>query len=285
METKLIKLCDLHAFAENPFHVTENTDMEMLVDSIRNNGILDPLIVRPDSSGKYEIISGHRRFHASKKLGLESVPCIVSDMTQEQAIITLVDTNLYRDGLLPSEKAFAYKMKFDVLNHQGKKTFGQNVAKSEYSLTQIANIANVCEKTIQRYIRLTYLIPELLQMVDERKMAITPATEISYLPQGLQKELLITIESEQAVPSLSQAQRMRKLSESGNLNGDKILEIMCERKCNQRESLKIPADFLDRYFSEGVTPQRMMEIIEEGLNLYAVQHRTVQKSKRKDYER
>lgn len=276
-----LKLTQLYPFPENPYHVTDNEEMEMLVNSIKSNGIIEPLIVRPDGNGKYEIISGHRRFHACKKAGLEMVPAYIAETDRENAKVILVDSNLHRDGLLPSEKAFAYKLKFDALNHQGKKTFGQNVAKSEYTLTQIANTADVCEKTIQRYIRLTYLIPELLKLVDEKKIAITPAVEISYIPQELQKELLVTIESEQAVPSLSQAQRMRKLSQQGKLNEDTILEIMCERKCNQKEPLKISADVLSRYFRPGTTPKRMQEIIEDALKLYAQK----QKTKKKNYER
>lgn len=280
MNTYQIELNKLHPFPENPYHVTDNEEMEMLINSIKSNGIIEPLIVRPDGNS-YEIISGHRRFHACQKAGIEKVPVFIIDSDREAAKIILVDSNFHRDGLLPSEKAFAYKLKFDALNHQGKKTFGQDVEKSEYSLTQIANTADVCEKTIQRYIRLTYLIPELLKLVDDKKMAITPAVEISYIPQELQRELLVTIESEQAVPSLSQAQRMRKLSSEGNLNTDRILEIMCERKCNQREPLKISADVLNKYFRPGTTPKRMQEIIEDALKLYAQK----QKTKKKNYER
>lgn len=280
MNTYQIELNKLHPFPENPYHVTDNEEMEMLINSIKSSGIIEPLIVRPDGDS-YEIISGHRRFHACQKVGIEKIPVFIIDSDREAAKIILVDSNLHRDGLLPSEKAFAYKLKFDALNHQGKKTFGQDVAKSEYSLTQIANTADVCEKTIQRYIRLTYLIPELLRLVDDKKMAITPAVEISYIPQELQKELLVTIESEQAVPSLSQAQRMRKLASEGNLNTDRILEIMCERKCNQREPLKISADVLNKYFRPGTTPKRMQEIIEDALTLYAQK----QKAKKKSCER
>ena len=290
IETTLIKLSNLHPYSENPFHVTDNTDMEMLIDSIKSSGIIEPLIVRPDGD-KYEIISGHRRFYACKKLGITEVPCFVSDMTKEQAIITLVDANLYRDGLLPSEKAFAYRMKNEALYHSGKR-FRQDGERFENTITQIANMSKDSERTIQRYIRLTYLIPELLKLVDEKKIALTPAVEISYIPPEHQQELLITIESEQAVPSLSQAQRMRKLAESGNLDSDKILEIMCERKCNQREPLKIPLELLDSHFAKGVTPQRMLEIIDKALTLYAkeqsqikTQTKTTQKQKRKDYER
>ena len=259
-------------------------DMDLLVDSIKAKGIIEPLIVRPDGNGEYEIISGHRRYHACKKLGIEKVPCFVSKLSREDAVVILVDSNLYRDGLLPSEKAFAFKMKNEARSHQGKRsdlTSRQVGTKSERSVTQIANLVKDSERTIQRYIRLTYLIPELLKMVDEKKMAITPAVEISYIPQELQKELLVTVESEQAVPSLSQAQRMRKLSGEGKLDADMILEIMFERKANQRESLKLPPEVLGKYFRADATPKFMTEIIDKALAMYAEQQRT--RAKRKDY--
>ena len=272
METQHIKVSNLHPYAGNPFRVIDDDQMEMLADSIKAKGIIEPLIVRPDGSGEYEIISGHRRYHACKKLGIEKVPCFVSELSREDAVVILVDSNLYRDGLLPSEKAFAFRMKNEALSHQGKRsdlTSRQVGTKSERSVTQIANLVKDSERTIQRYIRLTYLIPELLKMVDEKKMAITPAVEISYIPQELQKELLVTIESEQAVPSLSQAQRMRKLSGEAKLDVDMILEIMCERKANQRESLKLPPEVLGKYFRADATPKFMTEIIDKALAMYA----------------
>ena len=286
MIVKKIELSKLHPYEGNPFRVTDDDQMEMLVDSIKTKGIIEPLIVRPDGSGEYEIISGHRRFHACKKLGLKKIPCYVSEMSREDAIVVLVDSNLYRDGLLPSEKAFAFRMKNDALSHQGKRSdltsrhVGEKL-ENEWSINQIANTVKDSERTIQRYIRLTYLIPELLKMVDEKRIAITPAIEISYIPQELQKELLVTIESEQAVPSLSQAQRMRKLSGEGKLDADMILEIMCERKSNQREALKVPSEILGKYFRADATPKFMTEIIDRALAMYAEQQRA--KVKRKDY--
>ena len=261
-------------------------DMDLLVDSIKAKGIIEPLIVRPDGSGEYEIISGHRRYHACRKLGIEKVPCFISELSREEAIVILVDSNLYRDGLLPSEKAFAYKMKWNAVKHQGKRTdltSRQAVGKLSGTAGALEPRSNndECERTIQRYIRLTYLIPELLKMVDEKRMAITPAVEISYIPQDLQKELLVTVESEQAVPSLSQAQRMRKLSNEGKLDADMILEIMCQRKANQREPLKIPQELLGKYFKADATPKFMTEIIDKALALYAGQQRA--KAKHKDY--
>ena len=291
METQHIKVSNLHPYAGNPFRVIDDDQMEMLADSIKAKGIIEPLIVRPDGSGEYEIISGHRRYHACKKLGIEKVPCFVSELSREDAVVILVDSNLYRDGLLPSEKAFAFRMKNEALSHQGKRsdlTSRQVGTKSERSVTQIANLVKDSERTIQRYIRLTYLIPELLKMVDEKKMAITPAVEISYIPQELQKELLVTIESEQAVPSLSQAQRMRKLSGEAKLDVDMILEIMCERKANQRESLKLPPEVLGKYFRADATPKFMTEIIDKALAMYASavsRERQAAAKKKNHYER
>ncbi len=282
MIVKKIELSKLHPYEGNPFRVTDDDQMEMLVDSIKAKGIIEPLIVRPDGSGEYEIISGHRRFHACKKLGLKMIPCYVSEMSREDAIVVLVDSNLYRDGLLPSEKAFAFRMKNEALYHSGKR-FRHDGERFENSITQIANAVKDSERTIQRYIRLTYLIPELLKMVDEKRMAITPAIEISYIPQELQKELLVTIESEQAVPSLSQAQRMRKLSGEGKLDADMILEIMCERKSNQREALKVPPEILGKYFRADATPKFMAEVIDKALAMYAENQRAKSKARKKNY--
>ncbi len=282
MIVKKIELSKLHPYEGNPFRVTDDDQMEMLVDSVKAKGIIEPLIVRPDGSGEYEIISGHRRFHACKKLGLKMIPCYVSEMSREDAIVVLVDSNLYRDGLLPSEKAFAFRMKNEALYHSGKR-FRHDGERFENSITQIANAVKDSERTIQRYIRLTYLIPELLKMVDEKRMAITPAIEISYIPQELQKELLVTIESEQAVPSLSQAQRMRKLSGEGKLDADMILEIMCERKSNQREALKVPPEILGKYFRADATPKFMAEVIDKALAMYAENQRAKSKARKKNY--
>ena len=288
MIVKKIELSKLHPYEGNPFRVTDDDQMEMLVDSIKTKGIIEPLIVRPDGSGEYEIISGHRRYHACKKLGLKMIPCYVSEMSREDAIVVLVDSNLYRDGLRPSEKAFAFRMKNDALSHQGKRSdltsrhVGEKL-ENEWSINQIANTVKDSERTIQRYIRLTYLIPELLKMVDEKRMAITPAIEISYIPQELQKELLVTIESEQAVPSLSQAQRMRKLSGEGKLDAEMILEIMCERKSNQREALKVPPEIIGKYFRADATPKFMAEVIDKALALYAEDQRAKTKARKKNY--
>ena len=282
METQYINISELHPYAGNPFRVIDDDQMEMLADSIKAKGIIEPLIVRPDGNGECEIISGHRRAHACKRIGIDKVPCFVSDLSREEAVVILVDSNLYRDGLLPSEKAFAFRMKNEALYHSGKR-FRHDGERFENTITQIANTFKESERTIQRYIRLTYLIPELLKMVDERKMAITPAIEISYIPQELQKELLVTIESEQAVPSLSQAQRMRKLSAEGKLDADMILEIMMQRKPNQREALKVPPEILGKYFRADATPKFMSEVIDKALAMYAENQRAKAKAKKKNY--
>lgn len=278
MTTQIIEINKLHPFPENPFRVVDDTEMEMLIDSIKENGVLTPLIVRPDDNGGYEIISGHRRFFACKKAGLETVPVIVSDMSREEARIVLVDTNLYRDGLLPSEKAKAFRMKNEALYHSGKR-FRQNGERYENSISQIANTVKDSERTIQRYIRLTYLIPELLKMVDEKKIGFTPAIEISYLSEHQQRDLLTTIESEQATPSISQANRMRKLAADDKLDMDMIFEIMTQKKANQKETLKIPEERIRDYFSASATPQQMEDTIVKALEFYLNHQRQVKRDR------
>lgn len=283
MTTQIIEINKLHPFPENPFRVIDDTEMEMLIDSIKENGVLTPLIVRPDDNGEFEIISGHRRFFACKKAGLEAAPVIVSDMSREEARIVLVDTNLYRDGLLPSEKAKAFRMKYDAIKHQGKRSdltscqIGQK--SDELSASQIANTVNSSERTVRRYIRLTYLIPELLKMVDGKKIGFTPAIEISYLSEQQQRDLLTTIESEQATPSISQANRMRKLAAEGKLDMDMIFEIMTQKKANQKETLKIPEERIRDYFSASATPQQMEDTIVKALEFYLNHQRQVKRDR------
>ena len=278
MEIQYIELSKLHPYEGNPFRVADDDQMKMLIDSIKATGVIEPLIVRPNGSGEYEIISGHRRYYACRKLNCDRVPVYSYDMSDREAVITLIDSNLYRDGLLPSEKARAYKMKYDVLKHQGQRTdltSRQIVGKlnGELSSSQILNIRDDNERTIQRYIRLNYLIPELLRLVDERKMGVTPAVEISYLPEKSQRELLETIESEQATPSLSQAQKLKNAYENGELDMDRILEIMTESKRADYNSLKLSPEIINKYFRPGTTPKRMQEIIEVALQLYIRQQR------------
>lgn len=276
MEIQFIELSKLHPYEGNPFRVANDDQMKMLIDSIKTTGIIEPLIVRPDGNGEYEIISGHRRYFACKKLNYDMVPVYAYDMSDREAVITLIDSNLYRDGLLPSEKARAYKMKYDMLKHQGERQdliSCQNGTKSDVTAKEISKYSTDSERTIWRYIRLNYLIPELLRLVDERKMGVTPAVEISYLPEKSQRELLETIESEQATPSLSQAQKLKNAYENGELDMDRILEIMTESKRADYNSLKLSPEIINKYFRPGTTPKRMQEIIEVALQLYIRQQR------------
>lgn len=276
MEIQFIELSKLHPYEGNPFRVANDDQMKMLIDSIKTTGIIEPLIVRPDGNGEYEIISGHRRYFACKKLNYDMVPVYAYDMSDREAVITLIDSNLYRDGLLPSEKARAYKMKYDMLKHQGERQdliSCQNGTKSDVTAKEISKYSTDSERTIWRYIRLNYLIPELLRLVDERKMGVTPAVEISYLPEKSQRELLETIESEQATPSLSQAKKMKIAYENGELDMDRILEIMTESKRADYNSLKLSPEIINKYFRPGTTPKRMQEIIEAALQLYIRQQR------------
>lgn len=247
-------------FPEHPFKVKDDEEMEKLKDSISLYGVLTPVVARRCENGRYELISGHRRKYACKALGIEFMPAIVREMSREEAVIAMVDSNLQREHILPSEKAFAYKMKLEALKCQGKRTdltsdpvgpkFRSNAelsASSEDSVTQI-----------KRYIRLTELVPELLELVDDGRMAFRPAVEISYLTEDEQRDLVETIDSEDCTPSLSQACRMKKLSQEGKLDMDAIFSIMTEEKANQKEKIKIPAERLDRFFERG-TPQAEIE--------------------------
>ena len=249
-------------FPEHPFKVKDDEEMEKLKDSISLYGVLTPVVARRCENGRYELISGHRRKYACKALGIEFMPAIVREMSREEAVIAMVDSNLQREHILPSEKSFAYKMKLEALKCQGKRTdltsdpvgpkFRSNAelsASSEDSVTQI-----------KRYIRLTELVPELLELVNDGRMAFRPAVEISYLTEDEQRDLVETIDSEDCTPSLSQACRMKKLSQDGKLDMDAIFAIMTEEKANQKEKIKIPAERLDRFFERG-TPQAEIEKI------------------------
>ena len=240
--------------------------MRETVESIKEYGVLVPAIVRPREEGGYEIVSGHRRKHACELAGLDTMPVIVRDIDRDTAIIYMCDSNLQRENILPSERAAAYKMKLEAIKRQGARhdlTSGQVVPKSEENRAReiIADTTGESGRQVQRYIRLTELEPELQQMVDEKKIAMTPAVEISYLKPAEQRLLLDTIESEQATPSLSQAQRMKKLSQSGELTDDTMLGIMMEQKKPEKADLTIPADVLQKYFPRSYTPQRMQETI------------------------
>ena len=263
---KKLYVTKLKEFENHPYKVKHDDEMEMLIESIKEHGILSPIIVRPLENDKYEIISGHRRLFASKRAGLTEVPALVVEMDRDNAAIALVDSNLHRDNISPSEKAFAYKLKMDAMSRQGHRTdltSGQLVPKSDDSRTsaEIGEPYGESYKTVQRYIRLTYLHPKLLEYVDEGRIAFTPAVELSYLNDIEQQDLIQTIESEDCTPSLSQAVRMKKLSQQGLLDDDKILEIMSEEKANQKERIKIPTEKLRKYFPKNYSTSQIEEAI------------------------
>ena len=253
----------LKSFPNHPFQVRDDDSMRETVESIKTYGVLQPAIVRPSKDGDYEILSGHRRKRACELAGRKTIPAIVRELDDDSAIIFMVDSNLQRENILPSERAAAYKMKMEALKRQGLRTdlTSPQLAAKFRSDDAVAKEADVSGDTVRRYIRLTELQPELQQMVDEKKMAFTPAVEISYLKPDEQKMLLDTISSEQATPSLSQAQRLKKLSQAGELTDDSMLSIMSEQKKPERNDLTIPADVLEKFFPQSFTPMKMQEVI------------------------
>jgi len=263
---KKLYVTKLKEFENHPYKVKHDDEMEMLIESIKEHGILSPIIVRPLENDEYEIISGHRRLFASKRAGLTEVPALVVEMDRDNAAIALVDSNLHRDNISPSEKAFAYKLKMEAMSRQGHRTdltSGQLVPKSDDNRTsaEIGEAYGESYKTVQRYIRLTYLHPKLLEYVDEGRIAFTPAVELSYLNDIEQQDLIQAIESEDCTPSLSQAVRMKKLSQAGDLDDDKILEIMSEEKANQKERIKIPTERVRKYFPKNYTNSQIEDEI------------------------
>lgn len=263
---EMIQLDRLKPFENHPYKVVENEEMNNLTQSINENGILSPIIVRPIENGEYEIISGHRRLFAGKQAGLTKIPAMVCEMDRDTAAVTLVDSNLHRENILPSEKAYAYKLKAEALSHQGKRTdltSGQFVPKSDDNRTsaEIGEPYGESYKTVQRYIRLTNLYPKLLEYVDEGRIAFTPAVELSYLNDIEQQDLIEIIESEDCTPSLSQAVRMKKLSQQELLTDDKILEIMSEEKANQKERIKIPTERVRKFFPKSYSNTQIEEVI------------------------
>ena len=260
----VLKIEDLRPFPGNPFHLVEDEQLMELSESIKEFGMAAPILTRPaEDGGGYEVIAGQRRVRASELAGIESVPAFVLPIDRDRAIITLVDSNIQRESVLPSERAFAYKMKLDAMKRQGYRTdltLSQVGTKSRTDEI-VAKGFGVSKSTVQRFIRLTELIPPILQMVDEGRIALTPGAELSFLTQEEQENLLITMESEDATPSLAQAQRMKKLSQEGRLDMDAIFSIMTEEKGNQKETVKIGMDRLRKYFPRGTTPQQMEETI------------------------
>ena len=261
---KVLKTADLYPFPDNPFHVVEDEMLSELSESIKEFGIVTPIITRPKEDGNgYEIIAGQRRVRASELAGINTIPAFVLPLNRDRAIITLVDSNLQRENILPSERAFAYKMKSEAMKRQGFRTdlTSSQVGTKLRTDDKVAQGFGIGRMTVQRFIRLTELIPPILQMVDEGKIALTPAVELSFLKKGEQKNLFATMESEEATPSLSQAQRMKSLSQSGWLDMDTIFAIMTEEKGNQKETVKIGMERLKKYFPKGTTPKQMEDTI------------------------
>ena len=261
---KVLKTKDLYPFPDNPFHVAEDETLSELAESIKEFGIVTPIITRPKEDGDgYEVIAGQRRVRASELAGINTVPAFVLPLDRDRAIITLVDSNLQRENILPSERAFAYKMKSEAMKRQGFRTdlTSSQVVTKLRTDDKVAQGFGVGRMTVQRFIRLTELIPPILPMVDEGKIALTPAVELSFLKKDEQENLFATMESEEATPSLSQAQRMKQLSQSGRLDMDTIFAIMTEEKGNQKETLKINTSKLKKYFPKNTTPKQMEETI------------------------
>ena len=270
---------ELKLFKEHPFKVMEDEEMERLKESIRESGVLIPALARPAENG-YELISGHRRLAACRALGLSTMPVIVRNLTDEEAVIAMVDSNLQREHILPSEKAFAYKMKMEALSHQGKTS---RQVGEKWSVSQISEAGNDSERQIHRYIRLTNLIPDILKLVDEGRIALTPAVELSYLNSHEQNALYQIMDCDEVTPSLSQAQRLRKLSEDYTLTDSGISQIMSEIKGNQKEYLKIEAAPLKRYFPPGTTAKQMQTTMIRAMEFYR-QHTQNRADKPKERE-
>ena len=261
-----ISTAKLHPFPAHPFKVQDDEDMEQLTQSIQSQGVLTPLVIRPLENGEYEVISGHRRLHACRKAGIQTVPALVYDINRDAAAIALVDSNLHRERILPSEKAFAYKLKMDALSKQGKRT---DLTSDQVGpkLTAATLSSEDSASQVKRYIRLTNLIPGILEKVDEGKIALTPAVELSYLREAEQKDLLETMESEDCTPSLTQAIQLKQASLQKKLNMDMIFAILRQPKANQQEKIVLKVNDIRRYFPQNYTTIQMTNDIMKGLEL------------------
>ena len=275
-----MSLSDLHPFEGHPFKVLDDELMEQTVESIKQIGVVSPLIVRPDPEGGFEILSGHRRLHAAQLVGLETVPVIVKEMDDDAAIIFMVDSNLQRENILPSERAFSYKMKLEAMKHQGERgdLTSAQVGPKSWAAQVVAEEAGDSKSQVKRFIRLTNLIPEILDMVDEKKIAFNPAVELSYLKPSEQKEFLEAMDYAQASPSLSQAQRLKKLSQEGGCTLDAMCEVMNEIKKDELDHVTIKNEVLRKYFPKSYTPKQMQDTIIRLLEKW-------QRSKQRDMER
>lgn len=273
-------LSDLHPFEGHPFKVLDDELMEQTVESIKQIGVVSPLIVRPDPEGGFEILSGHRRLHAAQLAGLETVPVIVKEMDDDAAIIFMVDSNLQRENILPSERAFSYKMKLEAMKHQGERgdLTSAQVGPKSWAAQVVAEEAGDSKSQVKRFIRLTNLIPEILDMVDEKKIAFNPAVELSYLKPSEQKEFLEAMDYAQASPSLSQAQRLKKLSQEDGCTLDAMCEVMNEIKKDELDHVTIKNEVLRKYFPKSYTPKQMQDTIIRLLEKW-------QRSKQRDMER
>lgn len=256
---KEIPLCELHPFKDHPFKIQNDDEMKRLIESIQKFGTLTPALARPLPEGGYELISGHRRLAACQVLGIETMPVIIREMSDDEAVIAMVDANLQRETILPSEKAFAYKMKLDAIKHQGKASV--QVAEKLLSVEKVADDAGESKDQVRRYIRLTYLIPELLEMVDENKIAFNPAVEISYLDQSEQRVLLNAMALNDCTPSHAQAIRLKKLLQDGVLNEQTIYEILAEQKPNQQEQYKFKREDIRKYFPKSYTDKQVCDTV------------------------
>lgn len=262
---KEIPLNELHPFKEHPFKIQNDNEMKRLIESIQKFGTLTPALARPLPEGGYELISGHRRLAACQVLGIETMPVIVREMSDDEAVIAMVDANLQREHILPSEKAFAYKMKLDAIKHQG--IASSQVGKKLLSIEKVGEDSGDSRNQVHRFIRLTYLIPELLSMVDEGKIAFNPAVEISYLDKSEQRVLLNAMELNDCTPSHAQSIRLKKLSQDGVLNEQTIYNILAEQKPNQQEQIKLKREDFKKYFPQGYTDEQMRRDIIKGLEL------------------
>ena len=263
-QVQQIPIEELFPFKNHPFKVLDDESMQRTVESVEQYGVLSPLIARPRPEGGYEIISGHRRQHAAQLAGLENLPVIVRQMDDDAAVLLMVDSNLQRENILPSERAFAYKMKLEAIKNQGARsdlTSGQIVQKSKLSIERVAEDAGEGYKTVQRYIRLTNLVPELLDMVDEKKIAFNPAVELSYLDEAQQRDFLEAMNDTQNAPSLSQAQRLKKLAQEGHFSYDVAFAVMGEEKKDELDKVVIKNDTLRKYFPRSFTPKQMEDTI------------------------
>ena len=263
-QVQQIPIGELFPFKNHPFKVLDDESMQRTVESVEQYGVLSPLIARPRPEGGYEIISGHRRQHAAQLAGLDALPVIVRQMDDDAAVLLMVDSNLQRENILPSERAFAYKMKLEAINNQGARsdlTSGQIVQKSKLSIERVAEDAGEGYKTVQRFIRLTNLIPELLDMVDEKKIAFNPAVELSYLDESQQRDFLEAMNDTQNAPSLSQAQRLKKLAQEGHFSYDVAFAVMGEEKKDELDKVVIKNDTLRKYFPRSYTPKQMEDTI------------------------